>query len=299
MTSDHPDPRPSAGRSALPLARLRIGLIYAWRHRRIADLSTPRRFTELVQLRKLRDRSPFQTQLMDKLAAKRLVADRLGGAWLVPTLWEGTALPARPPFEFPAILKARHGCNQNVVLCREPGTLEWDRLRRRVEKWLRSPYGMWLDEWAYRDVPRGAFAEPLLGGGLPLPIDYKIYVFGGRATHIQVHLGRGARHRWILHDLAWRRLVPGDEHPPPPPSLAAMIDAAEELARDTSFLRVDFYDIAGRPYFGEFCLYPGSGFDPFPADWIDFELGSIWLAALGAAAQSLPVTGSPTPISLA
>lgn len=146
-------------------------------------------------------------------------------------------------------------------------------------------------------MPRGLLAEPLLGGGLPLPIDYKIYVFGGRATHIQVHLGRGGRHRWILHDLGWRQLVPTDERPPPPSSLAAMIAAAEALACETSFLRVDFYEIEGRPYFGEICLYPGSGLDPFAADWIDLELGSIWLAALGASAPPSRVADQLSPDS--
>lgn len=59
-----------------------------------------------------------------------------------------------------------------------------------------------------------------------------------------------------------------------------MLAAAETLAGDMNFLRVDFYDIGGRPYFGEYCLYPGSGLDPFAADWIDLELGALWLSAM-------------------
>lgn len=189
-------------------------------------------------------------------------------------------MPETIPFFVPAVLKSRHGCNQNAFLTSAPSKAEWRQIRRRSDRWQRAAYGRWLDEWAYRAVPRGLLAEPLLGGKLPLPIDYKIYVFGGAATHIQVHLDRGGRHRWILHDRAWRPLVSGPDAPPPPPSLAAMIDAAETLARGHDFLRVDFYDVDGRPYFGEFCLYPGSGLDPFAADWIDLELGGLWLAAI-------------------
>lgn len=264
---------------ALP-ARLRVELLYAVRHHRRLGLAAPRRFTELVQWRKLHDRSPAQTELMDKLAAKRIAASELGEDWIVPTLWTGTELPPVPSFPLPAILKARHGCNQNAVLCTPPGAREWRRVVRTAARWQRAAYGGWLDEWAYRDVPRGLLAEPLLGGCLPLPIDYKIYVFGGAATHVQVHLGRGEQHRWILYDRDWRQLVPARDRPAAPPSLTAMLAAAETLARGTSFLRVDFYDIAGQPYFGEFCLYPGSGLDPFAADWIDVELGALWLAAL-------------------
>lgn len=264
----------------ISLAAHRVALLYAWRHRRPPDLLRPTRFTELVQLRKLTDRSPLQVQLMDKLAAKRIAGERLGDDWIVPTLWEGRALPTFRPFAVPAILKARHGCNQYRILAQAPERGQWNQIRRNAHRWQRSAYGRWLDEWAYRDVPRGLLAEPLLGGALPLPIDYKIYVFGGVATHVQVHLGRGLRHRWIMHDRNWRQLVPADDKPPPPPSLTAMLQAAEALAGTMAFVRIDFYDIGGQPYFGEFCLYPGSGLDRFAADWIDIELGRLWLDAL-------------------
>lgn len=261
-------------------AHCRITISYAWRHRRLPNLDVPTRFTELVQLRKLHDRSPGQTMMMDKVAAKALAESSLGSAWIVPTLWIGADLPETIPFAAPAIVKARHGCNQYAVLCNAPSPGEWRRLRRRSRRWQQSSYGLWLDEWAYRDVPRGCIAEPLLGGRLPLPIDYKIYVFGGVATHVQVHLDRGGRHRWILHDRNWKSLVPCEDCPAAPASLAAMLEAAEVLARGISFLRVDFYEVSGRPYFGEFCLYPGSGFDPFAADWIDESLGALWLSAM-------------------
>lgn len=48
-----------------------------------------------------------------------------------------------------------------------------------------------------------------------------------------------------------------------------------------AFVRIDFYDTGGKPYFGEFCLHPGSDLGPFAADWIDIELGGLWLDALG------------------
>ena len=264
------------------LSRWRVAVSYVWRHRRLLNIDAPIRFTELVQMRKLYDRSPDQTLLMDKVAAKRLAEAALGTEWVVPTLWSGKRLPDEIPFPVPAILKARHGCNQNAVLCEAPSTVQWRKLQRQSQRWQRSPYGLWLDEWAYRDVPRGLITEPLLGGKLPLPIDYKIYVFGGQATHVQVHLDRGGRHRWILHDRNWRPLVDTADRPDAPASLSAMLAAAETLSHRMSFVRVDFYEVDGHPYFGEFCLYPGSGFDPFAADWIDRELGALWLAAMRA-----------------
>ena len=267
-------------------ARLRIALCYAWRHRRLVNLSQPARFTELVQRRKLDEPPAQHAALLDKLAAKKLAARMLGAEWTVPTLWSGETLPAERPFPCPAILKARHGCNQNRILRQPPSLQEWQELRQLTLKWTRQPYGLWLDEPAYRLVPRGLLAEPLLDAGTgTLPVDYKIYVFGGHAAYVQVHLGRAGAHRWILHDRNWRQLVPSPDHPPRPGSLPAMLEAAETLAAGMDFVRVDFYEIGGKPLFGEFCLYPGSGLDPFAADWIDAEMGALWLAASARGSQ--------------
>jgi hypothetical protein len=269
-------------------ARRRILLTCGLRHRRLPNLLDPSRFTELVQHRKLHDRDPLQSLRMDKLAAKAMVAEQLGRDWTIPVLWQGRHLPDAPMVAGPIIVKARHGCNQYAVLRTPPSAHAWLRLQRRAQSWCDRPYGLWLDEWAYRAVPRGLLAESLMGGDA-LPLDYKIYVFGGRATHVQVHLDRGGRHRWVLHDRDWRQLVKAPDRPAPPASLGAMLEAAEILAKGMDFVRIDFYELAGKPVFGEFCLYPGSGLDPFAADWIDHELGALWLAAKSStrAAESI------------
>ena len=261
-------------------ARARVALCYLWGHWRLPALDNPTRFTELVQWRKLQVSDSRYPALMDKLAAKQMALDALGREWIIPTAWSGMELPANIPFYCPAIVKARHGCNQNHVVHQVPSAQEWNRLRELGRKWCRQPYGLWLDETAYRSVPRGIVAEPLVGDGEALPVDYKIYVFGGRATHIQTHLDRASNHRWMLHDTNWKQLTPCLDMPPPPRSLQAMLEAAETLAAEHDFLRVDFYEIGGQPLFGEFCLYPGSGLDPFAADWIDLELGQLWQDAL-------------------
>lgn len=268
------------GQKLLDIARLRIQLTYLWRHGRMPNLDDPVRFTELVQMRKLFDRDSRMVVLSDKIAAKAAAADLLGAEWTVPTLWQGDVLPASSPLSEPAMLKARHGCNQYRAIRTAPTCNEWAGLRKLTDKWTAEPYGFWLDECCYRDVPRGLLAEKMIGGDT-LPVDYKIYVFGGVATHVQVHQDRAGDHRWILHDRDYRQLVPSNaEGPKRPRSLNAMLEAAETLARGFSFARVDFYEVDRTPLFGEFCFYPGSGLDPFAADWVDEELGRLWLGSL-------------------
>jgi hypothetical protein len=61
-----------------------------------------------------------------------------------------------------------------------------------------------------------------------------------------------------------------------PRRLEQMIKFAEEIAKNTKFLRVDFYVNGDEVFFGEATFYPGSGFEKIePIEW-DYKLGS-WI----------------------
>lgn len=269
---------------------LLIGLAYLWRHGRIPRLGSPRRFTELVQHRKLFDRNPRYPQLIDKVAVKDLVSALLGPRWVTPTLWSGPALPQRPRWQAPFVVKSRHGCNQRAFV--RSDREDWPGICRQADRWMGSTYGRWLAEWGYEDVPRGLLVEPFLGCTSRLPVDYKIYVFHGRAACVQVHLDREHDHRWTLFDRDWRRMSrdTGMSTPPPPRTLVDMLAAAERLGRDFDFVRIDFYEIDGQPRFGEMTFYPGSGLDPFDPDGLDVILGRYWNdpAALSLSGDQTP-----------
>ena len=255
------------------LARARVAVAYRWRHGRWPDLYAPRRFTEHVHARKLFDRDPGLALLTDKLAGKALAVERLGSEVVIPTVWSGTELPLLPPAPLPLIVKANHGCNQNVVV----RTLaDWSHARRISPTWLTHAYGQWLDEWHYLAARRMLLVEPFVGDPATLPLDYKIYVFHGSARLVQIHFDRGTPdHRWVQYDRQWKRQSRRGEARAPA-SLDAMLAAAERLAGDHDFLRVDFYEIDGQLLFGEFCLFPGSGLDPFDPPDLDLRLGALW-----------------------
>jgi hypothetical protein len=122
--------------------------------------------------------------------------------------------------------------------------------------------------------------EPFLGGGGPLPVDYKIFVFGGRAACVKVDRDREHAHRLAYYGLDWQRICApeGWRDPPPPRSLDKMIAAAEQLGRGFDFVRADFYEVDGRPRFGELTFYPGSGLNPLPREF-DYRLGAQWAEA--------------------
>ena len=268
---------PVIASDARMLARLRIQLTYLWCHRRLPRLDAPELFTELVQHRKLFDRDPRLPLLADKVAVKAQVAASLGAEWVIPTWWHGEDLPARPVWPVPFVVKSRHGCNQRAFV--RSADHDWRALRRRARRWMASSYGGWLDEWLYTRIPHGLLVEPFVGEGGVLPVDYKLFVFGGRVAFVQVHLDRERAHRWVVLDRDWRAMVAGGEVPPPPATLPAMIAAAEVLGRGFACVRIDFYEVAGVPKFGEMTFYPGSGLLPIDPPELDAIMGALWRAA--------------------
>ncbi|WP_232283603.1 ATP-grasp fold amidoligase family protein [Sphingomonas sp. PAMC 26617] len=257
---------------------LRLHLTYFWQHRRVLNLRAPKRFTEWVQHRKLHDRDPRLPGLVDKVEVKTAVAAVLGSDWVIPTLWQGHMLPLRPPAPLPLVVKARHGCG-HVVFVRTQA--DWVTARSKAAQWVVMRYGRWLDEWAYGSVPSGLLIERYLGQGYKLPVDYKLFVFGGCVAFVQVHLDRATAHRWIVMDRNWvRASAPTcDLDPARPVSLDQMIIGAERLARDYSFLRIDCYEVAEKPLFGEVTVYPGSGLLPIVPASLDRQMGDLWRQA--------------------
>ena len=266
---------------AAKLAKLRIALCYMARHQRLVSFDNPKTFTELVQRRKLMCRDQRMAILADKVAVKAFVAATLGPEWVTPTLWHGTDLPETPHWPLPFVVKSRHGCNQNAFF--RDSLADWSNLRQRTRSWMKQAYGNLLDEWLYTQIPRGMLVEPFIGESDKCPVDYKIYTFGGRATHVQVHLEREKNHRWMVFDRDWRRMsaATSDSDPAPPVSLHKMLDAAEALSGGVDFVRCDFYEVGTKPLFGELTFYPGSGLDKFHPVSLDGVLGALWLTAGG------------------
>ena len=77
--------------------------------------------------------------------------------------------------------------------------------------------------------------------------------------------------------MPFERHYPSDKKEIPcPAKYEQMIELAEKLSRNIIFVRVDFYEIEGKIYFGELTFSPGGGFEEFrPLEW-DKKLGE-WI----------------------
>ena len=108
-----------------------------------------------------------------------------------------------------------------------------------------------------------------------IPRDFKVYVAGGRARLIEVIDRNGPKDTWShsFYSRDWdfidQEVQTAYKRGPrlePPEKLAALVAAADSLAKDLRcFYRLDFYMARRGPVFGEFTSYPfgGKGFTAF------------------------------------
>jgi TupA-like ATPgrasp len=247
------------------------------------SLVNPKTFSEKIQRLKILNRDPRLPQRENKILVKDFVRQRLGSDWVTPTLWQGEFLPPleRRNWPLPFVIKANNGCGWNVFI-RHESDLDWTHIESTAAKWRHTSFGADIGEWLYSEIKPALLVEPFIGESANLPLDYKLWTFGGKVRVVQVDTDREHDHKRAMFDLDWQRLpfaleYPNDPRPiAKPVSLDRMIQAAAILAEDFSFVRIDFYEIGGQPKFGEMSFYPGSGFEVFnPPEW-DAKIGKFW-----------------------
>ena len=258
---------------------------YVTRHYRKAfgrapDLELPFGFNEKILVKILRDRRAYLTLFSDKLRVREHVR-RVAPALALPELyWYAARADALDLDRLPGafMFKPNHGSGW-LCAVRDKSTVARDELVRLAQRWLASDFSIVGREWSYRNIRRAVFAEELLrAGDGQSPIDYKLFVFGGTVRLIQVDRDRFTRHTQVLYDAQWRPIAGTVKAAPggplaPPASLATMITGAEALSLGVDFVRVDLYDVAGTPYFGELTHYPNKGLSRFDPPSLDRRLG--------------------------
>jgi len=268
--------------TSLP-TRAALNFEFFWYHGRLPNLANPVTFNEKVQHRKLFDRDPRLPELTDKILAKEHVARVVGKEWVVPTLWHGTSLPPchERIWPIPYVLKASHGCGWNLFV-RESKDQKWSEIERTTDFWLGTTFGIPTNEWAYSSVQPRLLVEPYLDDIATTPNDYKFFVFDGKVHYVQVDTNRLKNHKQYFYDRHWSRQAIEYAAPathddiPAPSSFEQMVWAAEQLGATFPFVRVDMYEVAGIPQFGELTFYPNAARIRFKPKRIDTELGQLW-----------------------
>lgn len=249
------------------------------------DLSNPKTFNEKLQWLKLYDRKPEYTMMVDKYRVREYIAKTIGEEYLIPLLgvWED---PDEIDFDVlpdQFVLKCNHDSG-SVILCKDKSTFDIEAARVKLKKHMKKNLFWWGREWPYKEVPRRIIAEKYMvdESGTELK-DYKIFCFNGKAKIIEVDFDRFVAHKRNLYSTRWESLNFEIQYPrdisyviPRPETLNEILLLAEKLSHEIPHLRVDFYLIENKIYFGELTFYHEAGFGKFnPEEW-DYKLGG-WI----------------------
>ena len=268
-------------RDALP-PRTHVALDHLRYHGRLPNLLHPRTFSEKVAYRKLHDRDPKLSLLVDKIAAKRQMAARFGEEFILPLLatFDSESQIDFAALPYPCVIKPNHLSGFNVFLKERPA--DEKKARRQLGRLLHQRYERASEEWAYSKIEPRLLVEPFIEAGPHGLIDYKFHTFGGRVFSIQVDVDRYTRHARNFFDAAWKPMPFELVYPAAkyeiarPAALEEMIHYAEQIGAGFSYVRVDLYEIAGKGIFGEATFYPGAGLEVFNPRKFDTLFGEQW-----------------------
>lgn len=255
------------------------------------DLKNPKTFNEKMQWLKLYDRKPEYTQMVDKYEVRKYIGEVIGKEYLIPLLGVYDNFEAiefdKLPNKF--VLKPNH-TSGNVFICKDKSKIDYKKLKKEVNRWLKREY-YWLHrEWPYKNIKPRIICEKYMvdESGTELK-DYKFMCFNGQVKCIFVCTNRTSPTglNIDIYDVAWNLMPFGRPNQPgtgvkipKPKNFDKMIKYAEKLAENIPFIRVDFYETDGQLFFGELTFYPGAGFEEFSPEFYDSILGG-WITLPG------------------
>ncbi|MGN1190496.1 MAG: ATP-grasp fold amidoligase family protein [Candidatus Ornithospirochaeta sp.] len=263
------------------------------RYRMIAgkelNLDNPRSFDDKLQWLKLYDHNPFYTSIVDKYEAKKYISDKVGESY-VPKLYgvwdkyddiDFDSLPSS------FVLKCTHDSG-GVVICPDKSNFDFNKAKKVINRSMNKDFYLQKREWPYKDVKHRIIAEEFLAddsGEEEGLMDYKFLCFNGqpKVMYIGNDIRDDSHEDFFDMDFNHLSLQMGysmaPECPKRPKSFDKMKELAEVLSKDFLHIRVDFFEIDGRPYVGELTFFQNEGitmttppeWDERLASWIDLD----------------------------
>lgn len=243
------------------------------------DLENPRTFSEKLQWLKLYDRKPIYTTMVDKYEVKKYVADAIGEEYIIPTLGVWESFDEIDFDELPEqfVLKCTHDSG-GLVICRDKSKLNKAAAKEKIDRCMKRNYYWANREWPYKDVKPRIIAEQYMEDKETAELrDYKFFSFDGETKAMFIATERASETeetKFDFFDMDYNHLDFRNGHPnatvlpAKPQNFELMHTLADKMSVGIPQVRIDFYEVNGRVYFGEMTFFHWSGLKPFePAEW--------------------------------
>lgn len=267
--------------------KLYLRLVYLGNMWKWLNLKNPKTYNEKLQWLKLYDRKPEYTTMVDKYEAKKYVSERIGEEYIIPTLgvWDSFDEIDFDTLPEQFVLKTTHDCG-GLVICRDKATLDREAARAKMEKHMQRRYYLRGREWPYKNVKPRILAEQYMEDPQTQELrDYKFFCFDGEVKALFIATDRqtaGEETKFDFFDAQYNHLPfcnghpNADKLPEKPVCFEEMKILAAKLSKGVPQLRVDFYEVDGKIYFGELTFSHWSGMVPFEPEQWDYTFGS-WI----------------------
>ncbi len=254
------------------------------------NLDDPRSFDDKLQWLKLYDHNPFYSSIVDKYEAKKYISERVGEEYVpkILGLWNDYSDIDFSSLPSSFVLKCTHDSG-GVVICKDKNNFDYSRAKRIIDGSMKKDFYLQKREWPYKNVKHRIIAEEFLSDdsgedeGL---IDYKFLCFNGepKVMYIANDIKDDSHEDFFDMDFNHLPLQMGypmaSVCPKKPKSFEKMKEMAKILSKDFLHIRVDFFEIDGKPYVGELTFYQNEGitlttppeWDERLASWIDLDL---------------------------
>jgi len=240
------------------------------------DWKNPETFNEKMNWLKINDRNPLYTRLVDKVAVKDLVADNIGRQHVIPILAKYNSVDEIDLDKLPDrfVLKCNHDSGSSVV-CRDKRTFDFQAAKQKLDAAMKSDYYLFYREWPYKNVKKCVFAEQYIAdGNRNALVDYKFFCFDGEPKIMYIGADKADYPTSDFYDMDFNHLPirildsNSQVRPSKPECFEQMKSFASILAKGIPCVRIDFYMICGKVYFGEYTFYHLGGYAPIhPKEW--------------------------------
>lgn len=256
------------------------------------DFKHPKRFTEKLQLYKMKYRNPVMAQCVDKCEVRKYVESK-GLGHILNELYgvydsfdeiDFNSLPSKF-----VVKSSTGGGGLNVIVVKDKGTCDWREIGKKIKAWGLHKKGAVCSgrEWAYTGMGETKIIiEKYLEDTQEQSIvDYKFFCFNGEPRYLYVIADRkpGEYAYFSIYDTNFKKTqyYRADERKlertiSKPINYEKMLDVARALSADFPHVRVDLYNIDGCIIFGELTFYDGSGYFHYEPDELDFKAGSYF-----------------------
>lgn len=270
----------------------KASLAFESRFHRKLNWKQPKDLNEKIQWLKFNSDITSWTELADKYIVREYVK-KLGLENILVKLygvWEDADKINFEELPDTFVLKTNNSSG-TYILVRDKKNLDIEKTKKQLNQWIKDSKRIISLEIHYFKIKPLIIAEEYISSDKQdiksnSLIDYKVWCFNGEPYSIWICYNRTPNHTYVgLYDINWKyhpehsvftdHYRKGEIVVPKPLVFDEMISACRELAKNHPQVRIDFYVVANKLYFGEMTFTSLGGSMNFYTQEYLLEMGEI------------------------